>query len=75
MSTNLKRRLEVLERLGGKTGSSDPARIHEVMANSGIETPEPLPGEDAPAWMKRVPTASLEALMNLRGALCPAVMF
>lgn len=68
MNTTMKRRLEALERLGGKYVSSDPSRIHEVMANRGIEAPEPLPGEDTPAWMKRVPTASLEALMSLRGA-------
>lgn len=68
MNTTMKRRLEALERIGGKHGSSDPARIHEVMANNGIEAPEPLRGEDAQAWLKRLPTASLEAVMSLRGA-------
>lgn len=70
MNTAMKRRLEALERSCGKRGTSDPARIHEVMANNGIEAPEPLPGEDTPAWLKRVPTASLEALMNLRRTRC-----
>jgi len=70
VNTAMKRRLEALERLGGKHGTSDPARIHEVMANNGIEAPEPLPGEDTPAWLKRVSDESLEALMNYRRNAC-----
>ncbi|WP_030071024.1 hypothetical protein [Halomonas alkaliantarctica] len=62
-----RRRLQALERIGGRHGSSDPARIHEVMAYHGIEAPEPLPGEDTPTWLKRVPSAALEAVLALRG--------
>lgn len=68
MRNAVTKRLEALERIGGKHGSSDPVRIHEVMANSGIEALEPLRGEDAQAWLKRLPTASLDAVMSLRGA-------
>lgn len=68
MKADILRRLEALERIGGKHGGSDPARIHEVMANNGIEAPEPLRGEDAQSWLKRLPTASLDAVMSLRGA-------
>ena len=67
---NLKRRLEALESRAAKGVVSDPARIHEVMANNGIEAPEPLPGEDTPTWLKRVSDESLEALMNLRRTRC-----
>jgi len=68
MNTTMKRRLEALERFGGKHGSSNPARIHEVMANNGIEAPEPLPCESTRAWLKRLPTVSLDTVMSLRGA-------
>lgn len=65
MNTAMKRRLEALERSCGKRGTSDPARIHEVMANNGIEAPEPLPGEDTPTWLKRVPRDSLRAIVDI----------
>lgn len=61
------KRLQALERTKGRHGSSDPARIHEVMANNGIDAPEPQRGEDTPAWLKRVPSAALEAVLALRG--------
>lgn len=68
MNAALLKRLESLEASLPKHGDGDPARIHEVLAKASIAAPEPLRGEDTRAWLKRVPTASLDAVMRLRGA-------
>lgn len=65
MNAAMKRRLEALERSCGKRGTSDPMRIYEAMVGNSIEAPEPLPGEDQPTWLARVPTASLEEMLRL----------
>lgn len=68
MDKSTLKRLEALEQQSGKQGDSDPSWIYELMLSMDIEAPEPLPGEDSPTWLKRVPDESLEALMSLRGA-------
>lgn len=70
MNAAMMRRLEALERLSGKQGSSDPSRIYEFMASAGIEAPEPSHGETTENWLKRVSDESLEALMNYRRNGC-----
>lgn len=65
MNAAMMRRLEALESKAAKGGTGDPARIYEAMIGNGIEAPEPLPGEDNPTWLSRVPANSLEAMLRL----------
>ncbi|WP_431023807.1 hypothetical protein [Halomonas sp. H5] len=64
MKADMLRRLEALEKRGATHSSSDPHRMYHEVASLGLEVPEPQPGEDKQKWLSRVPTATLEAILE-----------
>ena len=64
MNAAVMRRLEALESVSPKQESSDPNHLYQVMIDHDMEAPEPMPGEDTRAWLTRVPTATLDAVIH-----------
>lgn len=62
------RRLSALERAPTGTQHSDPARVYQWLAERGHSAPQPLSGENLPAWLVRVPDTAINALMDARYA-------
>ncbi|UYG01771.1 hypothetical protein OCT51_11155 [Halomonas sp. LR3S48] len=68
MKADLLKRLETLEACLPRHGDSNPHRLYQELAAAGLETPEPLVGESMTTWLTRVPTATLEVLVEMRDA-------
>lgn len=66
MSRRLASRLAALEAVThGANGC--PHRVYAWCVEHGMAAPEPADGERLPDWLERVPTITLEALLNANG--------
>ena len=65
MTKALHARLGKLEQTAAPILSS-PRAVHDWCRCHRIDTPEPLPGESSPQWLRRVPVLSLRAMLEAR---------
>lgn len=70
MKPDTLRRLSALESQQAHD-DPDPAPLHRAFIEAGIEAPAPHPEEHKRDWLRRVPTASLEALLELTDGVDP----